>query len=131
VWADDENIIHFDSKPSCVHRHAPIIIDVQSRKKPITETTETTNEDDDNVNNNNNNNNATTTTTTIENKKITLEESNLFQQSLDRILVQSQFRAYLSKLLLFASTGYATWCFYYEQEFTKQKFFSTYSYNAN
>ena len=47
-------------------------------------------------------------------------EINLFQQCLERILEQAQFRAYLSKIIVLASTGHISWCFYYTQSFDEK-----------
>ena len=48
---------------------------------------------------------------------ITSVEIDLIQQSLERILEHSQFRAYLSKFIVIASTGHASFCFFYTQSF--------------
>jgi hypothetical protein len=41
---------------------------------------------------------------------------------MERIIVQSQFRAYLSKLVVLASSGHISWCFCYEQQFESETF---------
>lgn len=48
---------------------------------------------------------------------MTSVEIDLIQQSLERILEHSQFRAYLSKFIVIASTGHASFCFFYTQSF--------------
>lgn len=54
-------------------------------------------------------------------KLITLTEIDLLQQSLERVLEHSQFRAYLSKFIVIASTGFASFCFLYTQGFDSRK----------
>jgi hypothetical protein len=53
---------------------------------------------------------------------ITLVECDLFQQCVGRILEQAQFRAYLSKFVVLASTGHTSWCFFYTQSVEKCSF---------
>ncbi len=54
---------------------------------------------------------------------ITLVEIDLFHQCLKRIVEQSQFRAYLSKIIVLGSTGHTSWCFYYTQQFDSDNYF--------
>jgi hypothetical protein len=100
---DENGEISFASKPDSIHKYAPIMIEVKSRR-----TTSSTCE-------------ASLHNMTLNN--ITLDELDLFQQCLERVIVQSQFRAYLSKFVVLASTGYLSWCFFYEQNFTENENF--------
>jgi hypothetical protein len=92
--------INFSSKPDSVHRYAPMMIDVKSRH-----------------------NNLTASFSNVSLSNVTYTELDLFQQCLERVIVQSQFRAYLSKFLVLGSTGHFSWCFFYEQKFTTEESF--------
>jgi hypothetical protein len=86
-----------DSKPDCIHPHTPLFLEVKSRRRTNIEISE---------------NNL------IQQENITNTELALFAQCLDRVIVQAQLRAYLSKIMVLASTGHHSYFFYYTQKCT-------------
>ena len=100
-----EETIKFLSKPDSIHKNAPLLLEVKSRKSK-----------------------AAIDVVDIDNMALTVNlitnvELDLFQQCLERVVTQSQFRAYLSKVVVLASTGHTSWCFYYDQQFEENSEF--------
>jgi len=98
-----EETIRFTSKPGSIHKNAPLLLEVKSRKSK-----------------------AAIDVVDIENmalaaNEITNVELILFRLCLERVVTQSQFRAYLSKVVVLA--GHTSWCFYYDQQFEENSEF--------
>jgi hypothetical protein len=142
--------IDFLSRPDAIHPHCPMIIEVKSRfkgRKNSDDTNMNTNSltisdaacslvdtisplivETSRENNGKNNGDANMDALgnpikSLSLDNITLVEIDLFQQCLERIVEQSQFRAYLSKIIVLGSTGHTSWCFYYTQQFDSDNYF--------
>lgn len=115
----NKGVIAFNAKPDLLNGKVPVEVEIKSR---ITTTKDCTDIP------------LAATTSTMRNLNlepcavsnrlslVTLVECDLFQQSVERILEQAQFRAYLSKFVVLASTGYVSWCLYYTQSVEKCSF---------
>ena len=97
--------IGFNTKPDLIHGRIPMMLEIKSRITNDKKKSMSSKMSDLNL------------SSAVPSNNITLTELDLFQQCLERILEQAQFRAYLSKLVVLGSTGHTSWCFYYTQNF--------------
>jgi len=123
----NKGVIGFNAKPDLLSGLLPMAMEIKSRYTTIKGGPNK--EEDDGTDSP-----LATATSTMRNlsldsdvvscrlRLITLVECDLFQQSVERILEQAQFRAYLSKFVVLASTGHMSWCFYYTQSVEKSSF---------
>ena len=95
--------IKFNAKPDAIHAYIPMVVEVKSRVTPTSSSKLETGE-------------------TIGLSNITNVEIDLFQQCLERVIGQIQFRAYLSKFIVLASTGHMSWCFYFTCDYVRNPY---------
>jgi len=110
VSGSKDSTITFDAKPDCINKYSPMLLEVKSRRQSNANINVESTDD------------ITQSMSSINLINITETEIELFIQCMDRIVAQSQFRACLSKLIVLASTGHVSWCFYYEQQFESEPF---------
>jgi hypothetical protein len=128
----NEGKIYFNAKPDAVMSRGPLMVEVKSAVKAKSKAASTTWSAAHSILGEGSTGAGSDVALVIEDaavssvegsflagKNLTLVESDILQQSLERILEQAQFRAYLSKFIVFASTGHFSWCFHYTQNFDR------------
>ena len=97
-----DKVIRFDAKPAAIHPFNPQILEAKS---VVTVTKDSVEHVFKNM--------------TLVDRNFTYVEGCLFEQCLERIIEQFQFRAYLSKIIVYGSTGHYSWCFYFTQKYSE------------
>jgi len=128
----NNGVISFNAKPDLVNGLLPMVLEIKSRvvatgkdvtkdqgkKGPRKEVTKGDNRTDTLLSSAVGNLSLESDSLNL----VTMVEYALFQQSVERVLEQAQFRAYLSKFVVLASTGYVSWCYYYTQSLEESSF---------
>ncbi len=119
VSPPSNGVFQFNTKPDLIHGKAPVLLEIKSRVVGESKQPKMNNVDTSSVLSNDLDNLTLRRREPLPN--ITLVELDLFQQCVERIVEQVQFRGYLSKFVVLGSTGHTSWCFYYTQTFDDVK----------
>ncbi len=114
VSQPSNGVFQFNTKPDLIHGKAPVLLEIKSR---VGEAKQSKMDNVDKSSVLSNDLDKLTLSSPEPLPNITLVELDLFQQCVERIVEQVQFRGYLSKFVVLGSTGHTSWCFYYTQAF--------------